>query len=147
MDTIEKYAQYVITSCVKAIDPVVVERASGAEIYSADGRTYLDCFAGIAVVKAGHVHPRVAEAAKAQIDRLVHAATYVYYVPTAADLAEVLAKITPGKLKKTFFCNSGAEAIEGALRLAKIATGKRDEGQRTGDLRGEARLGGVTPTH
>jgi 4-aminobutyrate aminotransferase / (S)-3-amino-2-methylpropionate transaminase / 5-aminovalerate transaminase len=126
MDTIEKYAQYMITSCVKAIEPVVVERASGAEIYGADGRTYLDCFAGIAVVNAGHVHPRVAEAAKAQIDRLVHAATYVYYVPTAADLAEVLAKITPGKLKKTFFCNSGAEAIEGALRLAKIATGKRE---------------------
>jgi 4-aminobutyrate aminotransferase/(S)-3-amino-2-methylpropionate transaminase len=126
MDTIEKYAQYVNTSSVKAIEPVVVERAAGAEIYGADGRTYLDCFAGIAVVNAGHVHPRVAEAAKAQIDRLIHAATYVYYVPTAADLAEVLAKITPGKLKKTFFCNSGAEAIEGALRLAKIVTGKRE---------------------
>ncbi|HEY4388169.1 MAG TPA: aminotransferase class III-fold pyridoxal phosphate-dependent enzyme, partial [Ktedonobacteraceae bacterium] len=71
MDTVEKYQQYVNTSFVKAIEPVVVKRASGAEIYSEDGQTYLDCFAGIAVVNAGHVHPRVAEAAKAQIDQLI----------------------------------------------------------------------------
>src|SRR5947207_9023731 len=120
MDTIEKYARYVNTSFVKAIEPIVVERAAGAEITGADGRTYLDCFAGIAVVNAGHVHPRVAEAAKEQIDKLVHAASYVYYVSTVADLAEVLAKVTPGDLQKTFFCNSGAEAIEGALRMAKV---------------------------
>ncbi len=126
MDTIEKYATYVNTSFVKAVEPVVVESAAGAEMHGADGRTYLDCFAGIAVVNAGHVHPRVAEAAKAQIDRLVHAASYIYYVPGVADLAEVLARITPGALQKTFFCNSGAEALEGALRLAKVASGKRE---------------------
>src|SRR5205807_10046224 len=121
-----KYARYVNISSVKAVEPVVIERASGAQIYGADGRTYLDCFAGIAVVNAGHVHPRVAQAAKAQIDQLIHACSYIYYVPTVADLAEVLAHITPGALQKTFFCNSGAEAIEGALRLAKVATGKRE---------------------
>lgn len=126
MDTTEKYARYVNTSSVKAVEPVVVERASGAQVYAADGRSYLDCFAGIAVVNAGHVHPRVAEAAKAQIDQLIHACSYVYYVPSVADLAEVLAAVTPGALQKTFFCNSGAEAIEGALRLAKVATGKRE---------------------
>jgi 4-aminobutyrate aminotransferase / (S)-3-amino-2-methylpropionate transaminase / 5-aminovalerate transaminase len=126
MDTIEKYARYVNTSFVKGIEPVVVERASGAEIFAADGQTYLDCFAGIAVVNAGHVHPKVAEAAKAQIDRLIHAASYIYYVPSTADLAETLAAITPGALQKTFFCNSGAEAIESALRMAKVATGKRE---------------------
>lgn len=126
MDTVEKYARYVTTSFVKAIEPVVVAQASGAEIHGADGRAYLDCFAGIAVVNAGHVHPRIAEAAKAQIDQLIHAASYVYYVPSVADLAEVLASITPGALQKTFFCNSGAEALEGAMRLAKIATGKRE---------------------
>lgn len=126
MDTIEKYAQYVNTSCIKSIEPVVVEHAAGAEITTPDGRTYLDCFAGIAVVNAGHVHPRVAEAAKAQIDKLIHAASYIYYVPSVADLAETLARITPGALQKTFFCNSGAEAIEGSLRLAKAASGKRE---------------------
>ncbi|GCE16888.1 acetylornithine aminotransferase [Dictyobacter kobayashii] len=126
MDTVEKYARYVNTSFVKSIEPVVVEHAAGAEVFGADGHSYLDCFAGIAVVNAGHVHPKVAEAAKAQIDRLIHAASYIYYVPTTADLAETLAKITPGALQKTFFCNSGAEAIEGALRMAKVATGKRE---------------------
>src|SRR5579883_1780163 len=126
LDTREKYAAYVNTSFVKAVEPVVVESASGAEIHGADGQTYLDCFAGIAVVNAGHVHPRVAAAAKEQIDRLVHAASYIYYVPGVADLAEVLARITPGALQKTFFCNSGAEALEGALRLAKVASGKRE---------------------
>ncbi|HEX6819959.1 MAG TPA: aminotransferase class III-fold pyridoxal phosphate-dependent enzyme, partial [Ktedonobacterales bacterium] len=80
-DTVAGYARYVMTSSVKGIEPVVVERAAGAEVYAQDGRTYLDCFAGIAVVNAGHVHPRVAEAAKAQIDRLVHAASLIYYVP------------------------------------------------------------------
>jgi 4-aminobutyrate aminotransferase len=126
MDTAEKYARYVNTSFVKGIEPVVVERAFGAEIFAADGQTYLDCFAGISVVNAGHVHPKVDEAAKAQIDRLIHAASYIYYVPSTADLAETLATITPGALQKTFFCNSGAEAIEGALRMAKAATGKRE---------------------
>ncbi|MDE3111712.1 MAG: aspartate aminotransferase family protein [Chloroflexota bacterium] len=111
---------------VSSVEPVVVERAQGARITAADGREYLDCFAGIAVVNAGHVHPKVAAAAKAQIDRLVHVCSYIYYVPAVADLAEVLARITPGALQKTFFVNSGAEAIEGALRLAKIATGKRE---------------------
>src|SRR5258708_20987253 len=126
MDTTEKYARYVNISSIKAVEPVVVERASGAQIYGVDGRAYLDCFAGIAVVNAGHVHPRIAQAAKAQIDQFIHNCSYVYYAPTVADLAEVLAHITPGALQKTFFCNSGAEAIEGALRLAKVATGKRE---------------------
>jgi 4-aminobutyrate aminotransferase/(S)-3-amino-2-methylpropionate transaminase len=126
MDTVEKYARYVTTSSVKAIEPLVVERAAGAVIHAADGRDYVDCFAGIAVVNAGHCHPRVGAAAKAQIDRLVHAASLVYYVPSVADLAEVLAAITPADLQKTFFCTSGAEAVEGALRLAKVHNGKRE---------------------
>jgi 4-aminobutyrate aminotransferase / (S)-3-amino-2-methylpropionate transaminase / 5-aminovalerate transaminase len=126
MDTVQKYARYVNTSMVSQVEPIVVERARGAVMHGADGREYLDCFAGIAVVNTGHVHPKVAEAAKAQIERLVHACSYVYYVPTVADLAEALARITPGALQKTFFANSGAEAVEGALRLAKVTTGKRE---------------------
>ena len=126
LDTQEQYNQFVNTSFLKSVEPVVVGRASGAEIYGTDNKTYLDCFAGISVVNTGHVHPRVAEAAKAQIDRLIHASSYVYYVPTVGELAEVLARITPGALQKTFFCNSGAEAIEGALRLSKVSTGRRE---------------------
>ncbi len=65
-------------------------------------------------------------AAKAQMDALVHCCSYVYHVRPVADLAEKLAQITPGKLKKSFFANSGAEAVEGALKLAKLYTGKSE---------------------
>jgi 4-aminobutyrate aminotransferase/(S)-3-amino-2-methylpropionate transaminase len=126
MDTAEKYHEYVNTSFLSGIEPVTVASAHGATIVDVDGTAYTDLFAGISVVNVGHVHPRVAEAAKKQIDELIHCASYVYRVPVVADLAERLAQITPGRLQKSFFGNSGAEAVEGALRLAKAATGKRE---------------------
>ncbi len=126
MNTTEKYRKYVTTSMVEKVQPVVVERASGAEIQDSGGKTYIDCFSGISVVNAGHGNPKVIEAAKAQIDKLVHCASYIYYSKPTADLAEKLAAITPGRLQKTFFGNSGAEAIEGSLRLAKQFTGKSE---------------------
>jgi 4-aminobutyrate aminotransferase / (S)-3-amino-2-methylpropionate transaminase / 5-aminovalerate transaminase len=126
MNTIEKYQKYVTTSFVPSIEPVVFDRAEGATVIDVDGKSYIDCFAGIAVSNAGHRHPKVIEAAKAQLDRFVHAGSYIYHVPQVADLAEKLAGITPGKLQKTFFGNSGAEGIETALRLAKAYTGKTE---------------------
>lgn len=123
---IEKYQQYVATSFVASVEPVVVERGEGSRVWDADGTEYIDCFAGIAVTNAGHRNPKVIEAAKAQMDKLVHAATYIYHVPVVADCAEKLAQISPGKLSKTFFGNSGAEGIETALRMAKAFTGKRE---------------------
>ncbi|HET9017884.1 MAG TPA: aspartate aminotransferase family protein [Thermomicrobiaceae bacterium] len=126
MDTVEKYRQYVTTSFVASVEPIVVDHATGATVYDADGKGYVDCFAGIAVTNAGHRNPKVVAAAKEQIDRIVHAASYIYHVPVVADLAERLAEITPGRLQKTFFGNSGAEGIETALRLAKAYTGKSE---------------------
>jgi 4-aminobutyrate aminotransferase len=126
LSTEQKYARYVNTSFVKGIEPVVFERASGVTVQAADGRNYLDLFAGISTLNAGHRNPRVVEAAKAQLDRFIHCASYIYYAPPVADLAEALARISPGRLQKTFFGNSGAEAIEGALRLAKARTGKHE---------------------
>jgi 4-aminobutyrate aminotransferase len=108
------------------MEPVTVKSARGATIIDIDGNTFIDMFSGISVVNTGHSHPRVVEAAKRQLDELVHAASYVYHVPVVADLAERLAEITPGRLQKTFFANSGAEAVEGALRLARAYTGKRE---------------------
>src|SRR5437588_630792 len=64
MTTEEQYAEYVITSMVRSIEPIVVERAAGAIIYGADGKEYLDCFAGISVSNVGHCHPRVVAAAQ-----------------------------------------------------------------------------------
>ncbi|MCG3146818.1 MAG: 5-aminovalerate aminotransferase DavT [Verrucomicrobiae bacterium] len=126
MTTKELYDQYLITSMVAGFEPVEVEHAHGTTITGSDGKKYLDCFSGISVVNAGHGHPKVIAAAKAQMDKLVHCCTYVYYNPPAGKLAKRLAEITPGRLQKTFFGNSGAEAVEGAMRLAKQFTGKKE---------------------
>jgi 4-aminobutyrate aminotransferase / (S)-3-amino-2-methylpropionate transaminase / 5-aminovalerate transaminase len=122
----DQYRDYVMTGFVKRIEPVVVDHGEGARLYDVDGKEYVDCFAGISVTNAGHHNMAIIEAAKAQADKLVHACSYVYYVPTVGALAEKLAEITPGELKKTFFCNSGAEANEGAMRLAKRYSGKTE---------------------
>ena len=126
MDTKQLYDEYMITSMVAGFEPIVVERASGCEITGQDGKAYLDCFSGIAVANAGHGHPKVIAAAKAQMDKVVHCCTYVYYNPRAGELARRLAGITPGSLQKSFLGNSGAEAVEGALRLAKQFTKRKE---------------------
>jgi 4-aminobutyrate aminotransferase / (S)-3-amino-2-methylpropionate transaminase / 5-aminovalerate transaminase len=123
-DTIQKYKDYVMTGFVKAVAPIVVDHASGAVITDINGRDYLDCFAGISVVNAGHCNPQVVAAAKKQMDKLVHCSSYLYHVQPVADLAEKIAQIAPAGLSKTFFGNGGAEAIEGALKLARLYTGK-----------------------
>src|ERR1041385_5031706 len=120
MTTKELYDQYMITSMVAGFEPIEVERAQGTTITGSDGKTYLDCFSGISVVNAGHNHPKVIAAAKAQMDKLVHCASYIYHSQPTADLAEKMAQIMPRGLTKTFFGNGGAEAIEGALKLARL---------------------------
>jgi 4-aminobutyrate aminotransferase / (S)-3-amino-2-methylpropionate transaminase / 5-aminovalerate transaminase len=124
MDTVEKYRRFVMTSSLGAMEPITVAQAHGATVTADDGATYTDLFSGISVVNTGHVHPRVAQAARDQLAALVHCSSYMYHVPVVADLAQRLAEITPGRLQKTFFGNSGAEAVEGALRLAKAFTGR-----------------------
>lgn len=126
METKKLYDEYLITSMVAGFDPVEVDHAVGTRIFAKDGKEYLDCFAGISVVNAGHCHPKIVKAAKEQMDKFIHCCTYVYYNPIAGKLAKRLAEVTPGKLKKTFFSNSGAEAIEGAMRLSKHFTGKNE---------------------
>lgn len=126
MNTEEKYQAYVNTAFVAAVEPVVVDRAEGATIYDEKGTSYIDCFSGISVTNAGHGNKAVIAAAKTQMDKLVHCCSYVYHAKPVADLAEKVAQITPGRLKKSFFANSGAEAIEGAMRLAKRYTKKNE---------------------
>jgi len=124
--TEEKYRDYLITSFVKAVQPIVIERGEAAVVFDDKGQSYIDCFAGISVVNAGHSNPEVIAAAREQMEKLVHCCSYVYHVKAVADLAEKMAEITPGRLQKTFFANSGAEAIEGALKLARLYTGKKE---------------------
>jgi 4-aminobutyrate aminotransferase / (S)-3-amino-2-methylpropionate transaminase / 5-aminovalerate transaminase len=125
-DTIQKYKDYVMTGFVKAVVPIVIDRASGTSVWDENGREYLDCFSGISVVNSGHNNPRVIAAAKAQLDKLVHCASYIYHAKPVADLAEKIAEIAPRGLTKSFFGNGGAEAIEGALKLARLYTGKHE---------------------
>jgi len=122
----EQYRDFVMTGFVKRVEPVIADRGDGALLFDADGTEYIDCFAGISVTNAGHHNTKVLDAAKAQADKLVHACSYVYHVPSVGALAEKLAEITPGKLQKSFFGNGGAEAIEGAFRLAKRYSGRRE---------------------
>lgn len=124
--TIQQYHEYVITSFVKAVNPVVIERAAGAVITDVNGSEFIDCFSGISVVNAGHCNPAVVAAAKTQLDKLIHCGSYLYHSQPTAELAQKLAEITPGRLKKSFFANSGAEAIEGAIKVAKLFTGKHE---------------------
>ncbi len=126
MTTQSQSSRYLLPVVAQGLEPIVVESASGRTVTDVDGKTYLDCFSGISVVNAGHNHPRILAAARAQMDKLVHAASCVYHVPVVGQLAEKLAEITPGDLQKSFLSNSGAEAIEGAMRLAKQHTGRRE---------------------
>ena len=94
-DTIQKYKDYVMTGFMKSVVPIVIDHASGATVTDINGREYLDCFAGISVVNAGHCNPSVIAAAKAQMDKLVHCSSYIYHVQPVADLAEKIAHIAP----------------------------------------------------
>src|ERR1700691_4224354 len=125
-DTIQKYKDYVMTGFMKQVVPIVIDHANGATVTDETGRDYLDCFSGISVVNAGHCNPEVIAAAKAQMDKLVHCSSYIYHVKPVADLAEKIAQIAPHGLTKTFFGNGGAEAIEGAMTLARLYTGKHE---------------------
>jgi 4-aminobutyrate aminotransferase len=105
--------------------PLVVRRARGAMIEDMDGNRFLDYTAGIAVTNAGHSHPKVVAAIRKQAGRLVHmSGTDFYYTPQVR-LAERLAAMAPGpEPKRVFFTNSGAEALEAALKLARWHTGR-----------------------
>jgi 4-aminobutyrate aminotransferase len=105
--------------------PLAVERGEGCMIEDVDGNRFLDFNAGIAVVATGHCHPRVVEAIQKQAARLIHMSGTDFYYEGMVALAEKLAAITPGGVeRRVSFGNSGAEAMEGAIKLARYATGR-----------------------
>ena len=107
--------------------PLVAESGEGAIVQDVDGNRFLDFNAGIAVVAAGHCHPRVVEAIRKQAARLIHMSGTDFYYEELVMLAEKLSEIAPGDVpKRVSFGNSGAEAIEGCIKLARWAT-KRDK--------------------
>ena len=114
-----------LAPCYARYSDLVVDRAEGAHLYTVDGRDVLDFGSGIGVVNLGHRHPAVTAAVHEQVDRLWH--TSVTTLNTViVEAAEALVSITPEGLDTVFFCNSGAEAVEGALKLARKATGRSE---------------------
>lgn len=103
--------------------PLSFTHGEGCYLYGSDGRRYLDLVAGIAVNALGYAHPDVTRAVQEQAARMLHVSN-LYYIEEQANLAERIASIAPGDLHRTLFCNSGAEANEGALKTAVRYTGR-----------------------
>jgi len=115
--------------------PVVAERGEGVWIYSSDGERYLDLYGGHAVAGTGHCHPHVVKAIREQTDKLLFYSNLVYS-ETRARAAEKLVSVAPDLLTKAFFCNSGTEANENAMRMARFATGRANIITFTGGFHG-----------
>jgi acetylornithine/N-succinyldiaminopimelate aminotransferase len=120
------------TSQMKALDEryympafsreIAIVKGEGSKVRDADGKEYIDCVAGIAVCSTGHCHPAVVKAICDQAHQLIHCSN-LYYVPHQGDLAKKIVEVTG--MHKAFFSNSGAEATDGALKLARVRTGKK----------------------
>ena len=106
-------------------EPIVLAEGKGMRVKDVDGRQYLDFFGGILTVSVGHCNDDVNNAVKAQIDRLGHVSTLYPTLPIV-ELAEKLARITPGKLDKCYFTASGTEADETAVMMAQLFTGRQE---------------------
>ena len=125
--TLDRYERFVnpsLTALVKfmGLESVEVE-AQGCYVTDANGDQFFDSFGGPGVFTAGHAHPKVVAAVQAQAERMP-LGSHVLVDPVTAELAERVAGITPGDLQYSFFCNSGAEAVEGALKAARMHTGR-----------------------
>src|SRR5438477_10650750 len=121
---LDRDAQFVSPSYTR-VYPLVVERGSGAVIEDGDGNLFLDFTAGIAVTATGHCHPHVTGAIQDQAGKLLHMSGTDFYYQPQIDLAQRLAEVAPGRsAKRVFFTNSGAEALEAALKLARWHTGR-----------------------
>jgi acetylornithine/N-succinyldiaminopimelate aminotransferase len=100
---------------------IALVKGKGSTVWDAEGKSYIDCVAGIAVNNIGHANPKVADAICKQAKKLIHTSN-LYYTEEQVTLAKLLSEVSPHQ--KSFFCNSGAEANEGAIKLARKHTGK-----------------------
>ena len=120
-------------------EPRQIVRGEMQYLYDSAGRKYLDCFAGVSVINCGHCNPAINAAVTEQLNTLQHVCN-IYLTENFVNLAEQLARITPGRLQKSFFCSTGTEANEGAALLAQIATGSSEFIALRGGLHGRTKL-------
>jgi len=135
-DHYETIASQALENSIEHLNHAYKQKLCGAEgavefrdggVYTFDnhGKRYLDCLGGYGIFNVGHRHPKVINAVKAQLDQVcLHSQDLLN--PWAAHLAKQLAAVAPGDLKYSFFCNSGTEAVEGAIKLARLYTGKTE---------------------
>jgi 4-aminobutyrate aminotransferase-like enzyme len=122
----EKHKKYLVP-CVATYykDPLILDRGKGNYVFDTEGKQYLDFFGGIVTISVGHCDDEITSKTCEQMKKLQHTSTLYPNVPIIS-LAEKLAQITPGKLQKTFFTNSGSEAVETAILLAQLYTGSHE---------------------
>jgi acetylornithine/LysW-gamma-L-lysine aminotransferase len=104
-------------------NPLVLVRGQGAHIWDADGTEYIDCIGGHGALNLGHGHPAILEAIRAQLEKTIYAPNSFYNDQRAMLLAELI-RIAPPGIERAFLCNSGTEAVEGALKFARLSTGR-----------------------
>ncbi|MBV9243032.1 MAG: aspartate aminotransferase family protein [Acidobacteria bacterium] len=125
-DAIRKHKEFLFPAVATYYqEPIAIARGEGERVWDDQGNEYLDAFGGVLTVSVGHAEPRVAKAWNDQVNTVAHTST-LYANQPQSDLAEKLASISPGKLKKSFFTNSGTEADDTAILAAKIATGRNE---------------------
>ena len=119
-EIVGRFEKYIFQTYTR--QPIAIKEAQGAIVTDVNGKEYIDCVAGIAVNNVGHCHPAVVSAIKRQAEQLIHVSN-LYYTEQQAVLAEELVNLTG--MNRVFFCNSGTEAVEGALKLARKVSGKK----------------------
>jgi 4-aminobutyrate aminotransferase-like enzyme len=125
-ETIRKHKEFLFPAVATYYqEPLALVRGEGFYVWDDQGNKYLDCFGGVLTVSVGHANPKVNEAIINQVKTLQHTST-LYANQPQSDLAEKLHQITPGRLKKSFFTNSGTEADDTAIHAAKTATGRHE---------------------
>ncbi|HID26985.1 MAG TPA: acetylornithine transaminase [Methanosarcinales archaeon] len=138
---LEKDKKYLMQTYTR--QPIVLQSGKGAVIRDINGKKYIDCVAGIAVNNVGHCHPKIVKAIQKQVEKLIHISN-LYYCELQVELAEQLVNLT--KMDKVFFCNTGTEAVEAALKLARKSTGKTDFIATVGSFHGRT-LGALSVTY
>ncbi len=123
-DDLVARAKELFTSALVIHTPVVARRAEGIYVEDEKGKQYIDFTSGLATTNIGHNHPKVVKAIRKQAEAFIHSGCIFHY-ESMVGLAEMLKKVTPPGLERFFFSNSGAEAVEGALKLARLATGRQ----------------------
>ena len=143
-DPTVRRAAKVFTPALHIYYPITVTSAEGIYVHSTTGEKYVDFSSGLAVLNIGHNHPRVLEAVRKQLQRCVHTGG-IYFNETTVAAAEHLVSIMPDGLDMLFFSNSGAEAVEGAIKLARFTTGRQGIISFTGAFHGRT-LGALSVT-